>query len=65
MKRKPLARVLERLDHQGGSQATAADADPEHIGEGFAVGGLDRSVDHIAPKGRDQIDFPGDVLLKL
>ena len=65
MKRKPLARILQSLDHQGRSQTTAADADPEHIGEGFAVGGLDRSVDHIAPKGCDQINFPGDVLLKL
>ena len=65
MERKSLARVLQSLDHQSGTKTTAANADPKDIGEGFAVGGFDRSVAHIAPKGGDQINFPGDVLLQL
>ena len=37
----------------------------EHISERFTVGSLDRSIDHVTPKGSNQVDFPGNMLLYL
>ena len=61
VERQAGAGILQGADHQQRTQARAADADPEHIGEAGTAGGPDRTVQHIAAEGFDAIDFRLDV----